>query len=122
MKALTRLLSWRDGRFDFHAHLEPLGRGEAPLPLEAAVLEAMRQIDESLRGESRRLSPSARLRLVDAEAAASDTASKVEQAVVDLARAGFNVARIVEVIPEPDPEIYAAIDELIDRGIIACDD
>jgi Tfp pilus assembly protein PilZ len=122
MKALTRMLAWRQGGFEFHAHLEALVLHEAPLPLEAAVLEAVRQLDEVQRIDARRFPPDARLRLADPEAMAGDGPSKVEEAVADLARAGFSVRRIVEVIPEPDPEILAAIASLLDRGVVTCGD
>ncbi len=122
MKALTRMLAWRQGGFEFHARLEPAAIHEAPLPLEAAVLEAVRQLDEVQRIDTRRFPPDARLRLVDPDALAGDGPSKVEEAVVDLARAGFSVRRIVEVIPEPDPEIFGAIESLLDRGVVRCGD
>jgi len=38
---------------------------------------------------------------------------------VDLARAGFTVQRMVDVIPEPDPEIYRALGSLLDGGVLA---
>ena len=122
MKALTRLLAWRQGGFEFHASLEPLAAPEPPLPLEAALLEAVRQIDEVQRIDARRFPPEARLRLLDPGAGVGDPSSKVEEAVVDLARAGFDVRRIVEVIPEPDPEIFRAIEALVDRGVVSCGD
>ncbi len=122
MKALTRLLAWRQGSFEFHARLEPLSTPEPPLPLEAAVLEAVRQLDEVKRLDLRRFAPGGRLRWLGAGSEAAAEATKVEQAVVDLARAGFEVRRIVEVIPEPDPEIFRAIADLVDRGVVGCDD
>ena len=44
--------------------------------------------------------------------------SKLETAVLDLARVGFPVRRILEVIPEPDADIYAALELLADRGVL----
>jgi Tfp pilus assembly protein PilZ len=43
---------------------------------------------------------------------------KIEQAVLDLALVGMGVARMVEVIPEPELEVYRALDGLIERGIL----
>ena len=48
-----------------------------------------------------------------------DDLSKVEAAVLDLARAGFTVRRIVDFIPEPDSEVYRALESLSDRGAIS---
>ena len=46
MKALVRMLSWREGVFEFRAAVEDRQAKEAPLPLEAALFDAVRQIDE----------------------------------------------------------------------------
>jgi hypothetical protein len=51
--------------------------------------------------------------------AAQDDLSKVEAAVLDLVRAGFTVRRIVDFIPEPDSQIYRALESLSDRGAIS---
>ena len=40
-------------------------------------------------------------------------------AVLDLARAGFSEQRILDVIPDPDPEIYAVLVQLLDAGAIS---
>ena len=121
MKALARLLAWDEGGFEFHSRLEAVESHEAPLPLEAAVLAAVSQLDEMRRIDTGRFAPQARLRVVDPNAAVGDT-SKVEDAVLDLARAGFRIQRILEVIPEPDSEIYRAIASLVDLGAVRCGD
>lgn len=124
MKALVRMLSWQDGTFEFFARLEPADEMEAPLPLEAAIFEAVREIDEANRVDLSRLPSGAKV-LVAPDAAApqlgQDPLSKVEEAVIDLARAGFTVQRIVDVIPEADPQILRALESLADRGIVSFD-
>ena len=47
------------------------------------------------------------------------TPSKVEAAVLDLATAGFTVQRALEVIPEPDPEIFRALQALVEAKLLA---
>jgi hypothetical protein len=116
MKALVRMLAWKDGVFEFHARLDPVKHPEAPLPLEPAMFDAVRQIDEGNRIDRRRFPLDAKPRIL---AGASDVEGKTAEAVLDLARAGFNVQRILDVIPEPDPEIYAALVQLLDGGAIA---
>jgi len=119
MKALIRLVSWQHGNFEFHANALGDESAEAPLPLDAAMLEAVRQLDELRRIDRSRFPGTARVRLVEgADSDPADPPSKAESAVIDLARAGFSVERIVEVIPEPDPEIYRAFENLVDRGAI----
>jgi Tfp pilus assembly protein PilZ len=118
-KALARLLSWEGGQFEFHSEVDPLPEEPAPIPLEGALLEATRQLDELRRVEPGTLDPSARLRL-DSRALAqeSEPLSKTEEAVVDLAAAGLTVRRLLDVIPESDAQILEAIRALAERGVI----
>ncbi len=116
MKALVRMLAWKEGVFEFHARLDPVKHPEAPLPLEPAMFDAVRQIDEGNRIDRRRFPLDAKPRVVES---ASDLEGKTVAAVLDLARAGFSVQRILDVIPEPDPEIYAALAQLLDAGAIS---
>jgi hypothetical protein len=118
MEALVRMLSWRDGTFEFHTTVEETG-GEAPFPLEAALLDAMRQIDEGQRVDASGFPLQARIVATPAkDGAFTGGLSKVEEALLDLASAGFTVQRALEVIPEPDPDIFRALRELIDGGMI----
>jgi len=117
MKALVRMLSWREGSFEFHSRLEDAGGSEPPLPLEAAVLDAVRQIDEGGRIDQARFPLRAHTKAGSADAGGHDL-SKVEAAVLDLARVGFTVGRIIEVIPVPDPEIFRALANLADAQIV----
>jgi hypothetical protein len=116
MKALVRLMSWDEGSFEFHARLDPIDQMEAPIPVDAALLEAMRLVDEGRLMDPERFPADARPTIHDA--ADDGDHSKVEDAVLDLARAGFTVQRIVDVIPEPDPEIYRALENLTDGGVL----
>ncbi|MBW2271612.1 MAG: hypothetical protein JRH16_23945, partial [Deltaproteobacteria bacterium] len=43
---------------------------------------------------------------------------KTEEAVLDLALVGMSVDRMLGVIPEPESEIHAAFDTLVERGLI----
>jgi Tfp pilus assembly protein PilZ len=116
LKALVRLLAWQGGTFEFHARLDPVEGREPPLPLDAALLEGLRLLDELLLVDLARFPAEARPRVADA--AREEPAGKLEQAVVDLARAGATVGRMLEVIPEPDPEIYRALAALFDEGTL----
>jgi len=113
LKALERLLAWEDGEFEFRAHADPSEDAEAPLPVEAAVLEAARRLDEA-RHAGGEVPREARLALGAEDAEAPDT--KTAQAVLDLARAGFTVGRALDVIPEPDAEVLAALRTLLASG------
>jgi len=117
MKALVRLMSWKAGSFEFHARLDPIQQSDAPLPVDAAMLEAVRMIDAGKLVDASRFPSEATLRVDNA--ADASRLSKIEAAVVDLAGAGFTVQRMIDVIPEPDPEIYRALESLVDGGVLA---
>jgi Tfp pilus assembly protein PilZ len=119
VKALVRMLAWSDAAFEFHAHVDALEQEEAPEPVEAALLEAMRLIDEGAQ-HTQVLDPEARLS-VDADRAAgqTDALGKTQLAVVDLVGAGLTLRRVLDVIPESDGRILAAIESLRERGILS---
>ena len=118
MKALVRMLSWRDGVFEFQSRIDDSLISGAPFPLEAALLDAVRQMDESKTVETDRFPLHARLLRTDGDPGAYGEPSKVEAALLDLAGAGFTVQRALEVIPEPDPEIFRGLRALADAGLI----
>jgi Tfp pilus assembly protein PilZ len=117
-KALVRLLSWTEGRFELHASLDSLEEREAPVPVDAAVFDAMRLLDEEALIDRSGLHEDAKPRIAEADLEAGDL-GKLEETVLDLVRAGFTVGRMIEVIPEPDPEIYRALISLCERGVIS---
>lgn len=117
-KALVRLLTWTEGRFEFHASLDSLEEREAPVPVDAAVFDAMRLLDEGALIDRSGLHAAAKPRITGADVEADDL-SKLEATVLELVRVDFTVGRMLEVIPEPDPEIYRALVSLSERGAIS---
>ena len=118
LKALARMLQWTTGSFEFHAQVDSLDVEDEPMRLEAALLEATRRLDESVRAGATRLDPKLRFG-VDREAlSAAGTLAKVEEAVLDLAAAGFTVRRILDVVPEDDAQVSEALLALIERGVL----
>ena len=90
-----------------------------PVSMEGAILDALRVLDESNRLSGPQLPASARLEVArDRLEALGQPIGKTEQAVLELAAAGFTVRRILDVIPENDAAIRNAITFLLDRGII----
>ncbi len=118
IKALVRALDWSRGSFEFHARLDPVQPTEPPLPFEAALLEALQQRDELALLDLRELDPARRLRVIGE---APSSPSKVEAALLELASAGFNLARMLDIIPEPDPEVLRAVAQLVDSGTVDFD-
>lgn len=47
--------------------------------------------------------------------------SKTAEAILDLAAVGMTVAKAVEIIPEPDDQVYNAIERLVDEGFLTLD-
>ena len=118
IKALTRMLRWSAGSFEFHAHVDALEVEDEPVRLEAALLEAMRRIDEADRSGDAPLDPTGRFQVDRAALAGIGNLAKVEEAVVDLATAGFTVRRILDVVPEDDAQVSAALLSLIEQGVL----
>jgi hypothetical protein len=118
IKALGRILQWTEGSFEFHAHVDTLDVEDEPMRLEAALLEATRRLDESVRAGTTRLDPKLRFGVDRDALAAAGELAKVEAAVLDLASAGFTVRRILDVIPEDDAQVSEALLALIERGVL----
>jgi Tfp pilus assembly protein PilZ len=119
MKALTRVLGWEEGEFEFHARIESIMSEEAPILLDAALLEATRNLDELRALDLSVLPHDAKVHFESQPAGPGGAdSSKIEQAVLDLARGEFTIQRILDMIPEPDVEILRALTFLADLGSI----
>jgi len=119
LKALARIVGWREGNFEFHARVEASWDEAMPCSLDAALLEATRQQDEMARIAGPDLAPGGRFQVdrarFDAERAGL---SKLEDSVVELAGAGMTLRQILDVIPESDVEIRKALATVADLGLI----
>lgn len=116
VKALARVLTWTDGTFAFTRVVDAITDESAPIPLQRALLEAARQVDEA--GRIAKLEMKQRFE-VDREAAARDgELGKLDEAVVDLAAAGLTVRRMIDVIPDSDGAVQEAIRGLLERGVL----
>ncbi len=121
-KALARLLSWRDGSVEFHAQLESGSPEDPPAPLDGAIFEAMRTIDELARVALPSSTTAGTFRLDRAQLASeAGPLEKVEEAVLDLVVAGFPFERMLDVIPVSDAEIHVALRALLERGVLVAE-
>ena len=137
--ALVSMLDWEDGRFQFEASADNnlIERGSSS-SLEGAVLKAMCALDELGRtseggGEADADDEDelANERLIsidesttfcidlEQEELSRSSLGKLEEAVLELARAEMSVGKIKSIIPEPTPEIQAALENLVESGILA---
>jgi hypothetical protein len=118
VKALARVFAWREGTFEFRAHCDPVARGRPGERIEAAVLEALRLVDEARRAAPA-LAPETRFAVRhDRLQALAEPLGKTEEAVLELAAAGFTLRRILDVIPEDDGRIQAAVAALLEADLL----
>jgi Tfp pilus assembly protein PilZ len=117
-KAMVRLLNWSDGEFEFHARVDPLLVLDEPRPLEAAILDAMRQLDDGQRSRQADFAPEVHFEVELQGSVAASGLEKLERAILDLIEVGMNVRKLLDVIPEPDTRIQQALRDLTEQGII----
>lgn len=118
VKALARILTWQEGNFEFHTAVDEQEE-EDPQLLNGAILTAVHQLDEIKRFAAAEYPLDASV-VADAKrlAAAKAGLSQIETAILELAQAGFKIRGILDVIPELDSEIYAALESLIIKRLI----
>jgi len=116
VKALARVLQWTTGTFSFAKHVDALTDEPASIALQSALLEAARQVDESVRAAP--LDLKRRFRVERSAFASAGELSKLEEAVLDLAGAGLTVRRMIDVIPDSDAAVHEAIRALLERGLL----
>lgn len=115
LKALEVLLSWSDGSFAFEGQADDgLSVGD---PIAVAELAGVDPAPtRSLAPDIFRIPPAATLVAVGKPGRSG--LDKTEQVLLDLAAVGMTVAKVVEIIPESDADIYAALQNLIDEGLM----
>jgi Tfp pilus assembly protein PilZ len=123
LHALAEMIGWESGCFEFQVFVDKEFATEPPLPLARAIRDA-RGLIETLRESSASPEPAEipyeSTVVVEEETLAPvrDTLSQTEDAIIELARSGATVARVVEVIPETEFDVLLAIIDLYDRGLV----
>jgi Tfp pilus assembly protein PilZ len=135
--ALVSMLDWGDGRFQFEASADKnLVESGSSSSLEGAILKAMSAINELRRasedGEADAddedelanerpisIDEATTFRIdLEQEEISRSSLGKLEEAVLELARAGMPVAKMNSIIPEPTHEIQASLEGLVESGIL----
>jgi Tfp pilus assembly protein PilZ len=120
LKAVSRLLLWRDGRFAYQAAIEPFQTAEAPLPIEAALLVASVNRDEAVRHGVDAFDPDETFQL---DAALMDQLApqldEVHREIGEHVRMGFPLGAILDILIHGDGVIYKALSELLESGVIS---
>lgn len=119
IKALARILSWREGYFEFRAQLDATTRDRPVTSLERAVEKALSMIEAEDTTIGPSLSADQRFEVSHSSLENLDRPlTKGEEAVVELAAADFTLRRIMDVIPENDAQVRAAVLSLCERGVL----
>lgn len=119
-KALGRMFSWADARFEFRPEVERFEAAQEPLPLASAVITAAIERDEIAQLD---------LRGIDLTSTFGTNAALLEQLrgdlnqiqneLVDQAAVGFPLGVILDVLPSSDAAIFRALADLVESGILA---
>lgn len=118
-KAFQRLLRWKDGTFWFDSQLAESESTSVDSPrLDRALLEALTIVDEIERLDLSALPQSATLAVDEARLDARAASGELDAVILELARQGASVQRILNAIPVSDLEIYKALLELRDDKVI----
>lgn len=120
MKAVSRLLLWREGRFSYQAAIEPFQTGEQPLPIEAALLTATVSRDEAVRHGVDEFDPDDTFE-VDAALVErlGPQLRPVHREIAEHVRMGFPLGAILDILIEGDGVIYKALAELLESGVVS---
>ena len=120
MKAVSRLLLWREGRFAYQASIDPYEAVTEPLPIEAALLCGTVNRDEAVRHGIAQFHPDdvfdVNTDLLDQVDAKLDD---VHREIADHARMGFPLGAILDILVQGDGVIYKALVELLDSGVVS---
>ena len=113
-KSLTRLLAWTQGTFDLRrASPGAVPGGAPPQPLQPALLEAMRQLDEL-----RRLLPRLPVRFA-AGGAPGDDLEDADLALLALATQLGSLDGVLDATPLSDLDAAQRLAALLARGLLA---
>lgn len=129
--ALAAMLDWGDGRFQFEASADQkLIASAKPCSLDGAVLKAMCAIDERAHAndnyeEEEAIAPPVSISGtttfgVDMAQAMISRSSldKTGEAVFELAQSGLTLDKLKSIIPEPAAKVQAAVEELVELGVL----
>jgi Tfp pilus assembly protein PilZ len=119
VKALARILSWREGRFEFRAQMDAITAERPRTPLEREMEAALAIVEEEGQLAGPSLSSDQRFVVNHQKLGGLDAPlTKSEESVLELAAADFTLRRIMDVIPDNDAQVRAAVLSLTHRGLL----
>lgn len=117
LKALVRLLAWKEGSFEFTPTIGSDAPGGTPLPIDGALLEASRHVDELERLELSDFPSHALVRRAPTTVD-PDELDKVALSILAVIADGKRVADLLDAMTGCDDAIYRALLCLHDAGAI----
>ena len=117
MKALARLLEWTEGDFEFTPTISVEAPGGTPMPIDMALLEATRHVDELQRIDLSDLPPNAKLSRARGSEAVDDF-DKVALSILATISDGMSIADLVDALIICDDVIYCGLQSLREVGAI----
>ncbi len=119
VKALARILSWREGHFEFRAQMDAVTTELPRVPLEPAMEEALAIVEAEVELTGPSLSSDQRFQVNHTKLGSLDAPlTRSEESVLELAAADFTLRRIMDVIPDNDAQVRGAIVALVQRGLL----
>ncbi len=119
-KALYRLLTWRDGRFEFVPG-QPGEQDRMGKPSRALLLEGMRQMDEWDQLRRELPAPELRLHLATPRGEIPENVHPLTAEVLDAVEIYRRVGEIIDHCAFPDYQVLRVLQDLIQRGALARD-
>lgn len=116
-KALFRLLTWSDGRFEFLPG-EPSGPIRIQMPMRSLLLEGMRQKDELARTRADLPADISRLCLAGGTEDLRNAAPRGVREVLNAVAIYQRVGEIVDHCSMPDYQVLRALSDLLGRGVL----
>jgi hypothetical protein len=119
MKAVSRVLLWREGRFAYQAAIEPFETKESPIPIEVALLEATVHRDEvGLLGIERFHPDDSFCLNEELMNQIGGELGEIHQEVAEHIRMDFPLGAILDILIQGDGVIYKALADLLHSGVV----
>jgi len=120
-KALYRLLTWTEGRFEFAPGDSAMEPGRIHKPTRALIMEGMRQIDEWARIRAELPPEDGRLALGEGSAELAEEGNELTREALEAVQAYRRVRDVVDHCAYPDYQVLRVLAGLLARGVLTYD-
>jgi len=120
-KALYRLLTWKEGRFEFAPGDSASEPGRIHKPTRALIMEGMRQIDEWARIRSELPPEDGRVGLGEGSSELAEDGNELTRDALQAVEAYRRVRDVVDHCAYPDYQVLRVLAGLLARGVLTYD-